>query len=55
MTVTEADMSTSFTNLSLHICLPFNCFHSLVISVPNAETGMELESQVRVNVLPSLC
>lgn len=55
MTVTETDISTTFANLSLHICLPFYYFHSLVISVPNAETGMELESQVRVNVLPSLC
>jgi hypothetical protein len=55
MKLTETDISMTLTNLVLHICLPFYYFHSLVISIPNAETRAELETQVRVNVLPSLC
>lgn len=53
MKLTEIDINTRLTNLFLHIYLPFYYFHSLVISVPNAETRMELEPQVRVDVLPS--
>jgi hypothetical protein len=52
--LTGTDNSTRLTKLFLHIHLPFYYSHSLVISVPNAETRMEMESQVRADVLLSV-